>query len=737
MGGFRIVKLLDPLNIVNIPGGLVPKGAYNAGTTYSIGDSVDYNGSSYVLFAAAPSGTLPTDTTKWQVLANKGDASTVPGPTGPAGPAGSGTVSSVSVTTANGVSGSVANATTTPAISLTLGAITPTSVNGTTSTEIGYVSGLTSSVQTQIDGKFTLPSLTSGSVLFSDGTTIVQDNANFFFDTTNKKLNVTQLDVGATGTMQFRHLLTSNYADPYGLNILASPRVSTWTSLQGTFQQSMVFADGDATHNIFGLAVSQNSGAAFTPAFVVSQTGMVAIGTNNPTYGLTLGSTVTGLADYNTTDQTTNSELARHYWSGNSYIIGTSNLGTGSIRPLRFQSGATTGITLDQGSSTAKQSYSTVTTSLAGIVGYLYTGGFSASSGTQTSFYINPTYTQSGTAGATDLLINRIETSVGSGSQRLLDLQVGGVSKLIVNSQGTITVNDGAQFILGTTTGTSFGTTTSQKLSFFGVTPVVQQAANQDLGTTLSNLGLRGAGSTYTITTSGVATFNNNLSATTNFRQGALVRTGTSFNIATTSVNFNDIDASAGAYTVNLPSTTTAGYWYVIRKMDASANAVTITGTINGATNYVLPNQGDYVAVVSTTTSGVWEIWSNNMKVVAGTNVTVTGSGLPNDAYVINSTGGGGGGSGITRSVVVTSGSYTLGSTALTDYIYLVSALHAGTMPTASGNSNRYTVKNNHTASVTVTRAGSDTIEGSTSITIQPGDSVDLVSNNTNAWSVI
>lgn len=47
---------------------------------------------------------------------------------------GSGTVTSVSVVTANGVSGSVATATTTPAITLTLGAITPTSVNGNTIT---------------------------------------------------------------------------------------------------------------------------------------------------------------------------------------------------------------------------------------------------------------------------------------------------------------------------------------------------------------------------------------------------------------------------------------------------------------------------------------------------------------------------------------------------------------------------------------------------------------------------
>lgn len=50
------------------------------------------------------------------------------------GGGGTGTVTSVSVTTANGVSGVVATATTTPAITLTLGAITPTTVNGNTFT---------------------------------------------------------------------------------------------------------------------------------------------------------------------------------------------------------------------------------------------------------------------------------------------------------------------------------------------------------------------------------------------------------------------------------------------------------------------------------------------------------------------------------------------------------------------------------------------------------------------------
>ena len=48
---------------------------------------------------------------------------------GSAGGGGSGTVTSVSVVTANGVSGSVATSTTTPAITLILGAITPTSMS--------------------------------------------------------------------------------------------------------------------------------------------------------------------------------------------------------------------------------------------------------------------------------------------------------------------------------------------------------------------------------------------------------------------------------------------------------------------------------------------------------------------------------------------------------------------------------------------------------------------------------
>jgi hypothetical protein len=61
-----------------------------------------------------------------------------------------GTVTSVSVVTANGVSGSVATATTTPAITVTLGAITPTSVAATGTVTGSNLSGTNTGDQTYI-----------------------------------------------------------------------------------------------------------------------------------------------------------------------------------------------------------------------------------------------------------------------------------------------------------------------------------------------------------------------------------------------------------------------------------------------------------------------------------------------------------------------------------------------------------------------------------------------------------
>lgn len=76
-----------------------------------------------------------------------------------------------------------------------------------------------------------------------------------------------------------------------------------------------------------------------------------------------------------------------------------------------------------------------------------------------------------------------------------------------LTKQGTQNMVDGANFALGASTGTKFGTSTAQKLSFYNATPITQPNATTDLGVVLSNLGIRAVGTAYPITTSGAITF--------------------------------------------------------------------------------------------------------------------------------------------------------------------------------------------------------------------------------------
>lgn len=110
----------------------------------------------------------------------------------------SGTVTSVSIVTANGVSGSVATATTTPAITLTLGAITPTSVTNS--------------------------SLTAGRVVFSGTGGLASDDADLTFLTdtltATKIIGSTSVTGGTTGLPPNGvegYFATTSSSDPRGL----------------------------------------------------------------------------------------------------------------------------------------------------------------------------------------------------------------------------------------------------------------------------------------------------------------------------------------------------------------------------------------------------------------------------------------------------------------------------------------------------------------------------------------
>jgi hypothetical protein len=71
-------------------------------------------------------------------------------------------------------------------------------------------------------------------------------------------------------------------------------------------------------------------------------------------------------------------------------------------------------------------------------------------------------------------------------------------------------------------------------------------------------------------------------------------------------------NATSAAFNLTPPATTVAGMEVIVKKIDASANAVTVIGTIDGATNYALSTQNKYVRLVTTSTSGTFYVVGNN-----------------------------------------------------------------------------------------------------------------------------
>lgn len=112
--------------------------------------------------------------------------------------------------------------------------------------------------------------------------------------------------------------------------------------------------------------------------------------------------------------------------------------------------------------------------------------------------------------------------------------------------------------------------------------------------------------------------------------------------------------------------------------------------------------------------------------------VVITGNALT-DTIDFSVVGGSGS---IVRAIFSISTNQTLGSTAETDYVYFVSGTTTVTMPTAVGNTNRYTVKNSGSNTVTIIFTGGQNADGSTSLSLTPNTSLDLISNNSNYFIV-
>lgn len=125
-----------------------------------------------------------------------------------------------------------------------------------------------------------------------------------------------------------------------------------------------------------------------------------------------------------------------------------------------------------------------------------------------------------------------------------------------------------------------------------------------------------------------------------------------------------------------------------------------------------------------------------DMNLKAGSNVTITYANNNTTKKVDVTFASSGGGGGSTRSINSVAINTAAGSTAGTDYVYLVTGTTTITMPTAVGNTNLYTIKNVGTGVVTIATTSAQTIDGATTI-VMPVQytAVDLISDTAN-WNV-
>lgn len=151
--------------------------------------------------------------------------------------AGSGTVTNVSVVTANGVSGSVANSTTTPAITLTLGAITPSSV-----ASVGTVTGSNlSGTNTGDQFLFRTIAVSGQSDIVADSTTdtltlVAGTNITITTDPTTDALTINSSGGGGSGTVTSVSVVTANGFAGSVATATTTPAITLSTSVTGVLK---------------------------------------------------------------------------------------------------------------------------------------------------------------------------------------------------------------------------------------------------------------------------------------------------------------------------------------------------------------------------------------------------------------------------------------------------------------------------------------------------------------------
>lgn len=517
MSDFKVVKLVDPIQFTNVSGGLVPRGAYVASTDYAVGDSVDYNGSSYVMFNNAIAGVLPTDTTYWQVLASKGNPGTV-GTSGQGVPIGGTTgqvLSKIDATNYNTQWVTSGGGTSDHTLLTNIGTNTHAQIDTAVSNSASHIAN------TSNPHSVTKTQVGLGNV---DNTSDVDKPVSTAQQTAlDDKPSKTTANTFTTGMKQTVSHDATNAGFSLG-NVTGNPASAVEGDVwYNSSSDTILYRAGASARTLVNTDAAQSltnktiAGASNTVTGLVATTALSATGTKDATTFLRGddtwatpagggGGAATSLNNLaavaiNTSlvsDTTLTNDLGSSsvYWNNvyakRQYLNSTAYIDGATAGAATFALNNAAGLTLSNGNNTTyttmmnanavsmpANGYATMrigqypsdsnavemnyqykgaglytnnfffglhsNTTIMGFDGYgqvtlAKSSRFNVASGTQKAVSITPTYNHSGTSAATDLFINRTQTSLGSGAQLLADFQVGGVSKFKVDNTGTPTI---------------------------------------------------------------------------------------------------------------------------------------------------------------------------------------------------------------------------------------------------------------------------------------------------------
>lgn len=288
---------------------------------------------------------------------------------------GTGTVTSVSVVTANGVSGSVATATTTPAITLTLGAITPSSVAAT-----GLISATVNST-TSVGYSFAADSTTG--LGYVTGNLLLYQSGKLSLVLTDALLN---FRIPSNYTYSWAGNIANNVGADTGMSRLSAGSLAVGNGTSGDTSGSLTAASfvGALTGNastatklatvrtIAGTSFDGSANIALANKFIVQ--GTTDAGLSGAQF---LGALATGIVKNTTSTGVLSIAVAGDFPTLNQSTTGSAATLTTprAINGVNFDGSAPITVTAAAGTLTGTTLNSTVVTSSLTALGTVTTGG--------------------------------------------------------------------------------------------------------------------------------------------------------------------------------------------------------------------------------------------------------------------------------------------------------------------------------------------------------------------------